>query len=365
MAIGDLRSLSALETSASTARVLNLRRVHANFADDPTYSKSPFFHNSVLNRSLIIKHRLRANERSEFAAARNVATKLIIPINENDLKHGAHYVFVGQKNFEQMLSGSIDKPVSELRRDLETLNALDAIPTLDPFLLREQLQRNGITPASCYFQITDADVQRMLFFAENEIGDLVRLAVGGEGTAEQAGVMTKKLLSSRGAEQTEGLRMVLQMDPSQYREGIFCWKAFLYYKWQLMELLPKADKVIQEIAHVVPRGSPTYDEKAEISDMRGNISRRFAAAVKSVSATLAIYDNAYQMLTQKNDPKVFKDFLLSAPALFNTLGERLGAVEHLLSFWRFRVPGGKRAQLQANELSDIFGDFETSLEGKS
>ena len=99
--------------------------------------------------------------------------------------------------------------------------------------------------------------------------------------------------------------------------------------------------------------------------MRSNISRSFAVAVRSVSATLAIYDNAYQMLTQKSDPKVFKDFLLSAPELFNTLGERLGAVEHLLSFWRFRVPEGKRSQLLSSELIDIFGDFETSLEVKS
>jgi hypothetical protein len=38
-------------------------------------------------------------------------------------------------------------------------------------------------------------------------------------------------------------------------------------------------------------------------------------------------------------------------------------IEHLL--WRFRVPEGKRSQLQANELIDIFGDFETSLEVKS
>jgi hypothetical protein len=263
-----------------------------------------------------------------------------------------------------MVSSSIGKDVSELRRDFETLRALDSIPTLDPFLLREQLQRNGITPAGCYFQITDADIQRMLFFAENEIGDLVRLAVGRDGTVEQAGIMTKKLLSNRGAEQTEGLRMVLQMDHAQYREGIFSWKAFLYYKWQLKELLPKAQKVINEIEHVVPRGSPTNDEKVEIGDMRSNISRSFAVAVRSVSATLAIYDNAYQMLTQKSDPKVFKDFLLSAPELFNTLGERLGAVEHLLSFWRFRVPEGKRSQLLANELIDIFGDFETSLEVK-
>lgn len=113
------------------------------------------------------------------------------------------------------------------------------------------------------------------------------------------------------------------------------------------------------------RGDCSVSYTTRWDTIRDNISRSFAVAVKSVSATLAIYDNAYKMLTQKSDPQVFKDFLLSAPELFNTLGERLGAVEHLLSFWRFRVPEGKRSQLQANELIDIFGDFETSLEVKS
>ena len=96
--------------------------------------------------------------------------------------------------------------------------------------------------------------------------------------------------------------------------------------------------------------------------MRSNISRSFNRAVKNVSDTLAIYDNAYYMLTQKSDPQVFKNFLLSAPELFKALGERLGAVQHLLSFWRYRVPEGTRPQMAADELLDIFGDFENSLD---
>ena len=95
MAIGESRSLSSLEDSASTARVLNLRKVYADFSEDPAYQKAPFFQNPVLNRSLIVKHRLRQNERDDFVVARNVATKLIIPIDTTDLKLGAQYVFVG------------------------------------------------------------------------------------------------------------------------------------------------------------------------------------------------------------------------------------------------------------------------------
>ena len=362
MSGSEIRSLSALENSASTARVLNLRKVFADYGGDDDYKKSPFFNNLTLNRCLILKHRLRGNERDEFTEFRNVATKLVVPIDVTDLKMGALYVFVGQRNFEKMLCNSLNKTEMELQKDLEILRTLDTIPTLDPFLLRETLDRAGIKPANCYFQITEADIIRMLAFVESEIGALVRMSFGNDGNAEQASILTKKLLSYSGAADTEALRLTLHMDHIQYREGIFCWKAFLYYKWQLKDLMPKAARILSEIENVIPRGKATSEEKLQIADMRGNISRSFNKAVKSVSDTLAIYDNAYYMLTQKSDPQVFKNFLLSAPELFKALGERLGAVQHLLSFWRYRVPEGTRPQMAAEELLDIFGDFENSLD---
>jgi hypothetical protein len=363
MSNNEIRNFSALENTASTARVLNLRKVFVNFGQEDDYKKSPFFTNSTLNRSLILKHRLRGNERDEFAEFRNVATKLVVPIDVTDLKMGALYVFVGQKNFEKMLMNSLNKSELELQKDFETLRILDTVPSLDPFLLREHLERSGIRPASCYFQITEADIIRMLAFVEAEIGALVRMSFGNDGNTEQAAVLTKKLLSNSGAADTEALRLTLHMDHIQYREGIFCWKAFLYYKWQLGDLLPKATRILTEIENVVPRGKTTIDEKNLIKDMRANISLSFAKAVKNVTATLAIYDNAYYMLTQKSDPQVFKNFLMSAPELFRALGERLGAMQHLLTFWRYRVPEGTRAQMDAEELIDIFGDFENSLDG--
>lgn len=362
MSASEIRSLSSLENSASTARVLNLRKVFADYGDDDEYKKSPFFKNLTLNRCLILKHRLRGNERDEFTEFRNVATKLVVPIDVTDLKMGALYVFIGQRNFEKMLCNSLNKTEMELQRDLEILRTLDSIPTLDPFLLRETLDRAGIKPANCYFQITEADIIRMLAFVETEIGALVRMSFGNDGNAEQASILTKKLLSNSGAADTEALRLTLHMDHIQYREGIFCWKAFLYYKWQLKDLMPKAARILSEIENVIPRGKASGEEKLQISDMRSNISRSFNRAVKNVTDTLSIYDNAYYMLTQKSDPQVFKNFLLSAPELFKALGERLGAVQHLLSFWRYRVPEGTRPQMAAEELLDIFGDFENSLD---
>jgi len=47
--------------------------------------------------------------------------------------------------------------------------------------------------------------------------------------------------------------------------------------------------------------------------------------------------------------------------MFTDLGERLGAVNHITSFWNFRFPKGRPGRIGVEELIDIFSDFEASL----
>ena len=44
-----------------------------------------------------------------------------------------------------------------LERDLSVLRLLNAVPSLDPFLLREHLRNNGIEVSPSYFTISDGD----------------------------------------------------------------------------------------------------------------------------------------------------------------------------------------------------------------
>jgi len=84
-------------------------------------------------------------------------------------------------------------------------------------------------------------------------------------------------------------------------------------------------------------------------------------ACETVRLTLKIYDDAFADLTVNGQPKAFREFLLNAPNLFFELGERLGAVEHIVSFWRYRFPVGRPIRVNAEELVDLFSDFETSI----
>ena len=79
-----------------------------------------------------------------------------------------------------------------------------------------------------------------------------------------------------------------------------------------------------------------------------------------VRRTLAVYDEAYAGLTHEGRPAAFRDFLLDAPRLFSRLGDQLGAIQHIVSFWRYRFSPGA-SHVGVEELIDIFMDFETGL----
>jgi len=357
-----IRSLEDLENTASTARVFNLRAVAMRHGRDPEYQAQPLFENSALNKAIILKHRLRANEHDDFFGYRHSATKILLPIETADLRTGARYLFIGQKNFNQLLESTYGIKLGSEDRDARTLAILDETPSLDPFLLREQLKRKGIDAAPCYFDISEADMNRMFDFAQTEIQQLVEMSVGGDPAFKShAAKLARKILMNANDAELEPLRQVMQLSPEQYQEGIFCWKAFLYYKWRLTNVLPKLNGVVAEIGAISPRGAMNAELKAFIGGTKETIRKAVVSSCRKVRDTLGVYDEAYTAMTKRGDPLRFRDFLLQAPSLFNELGERLGAVDHIISFWRFRFPAGKKPVITPDELAGIFTDFEQSL----
>ena len=357
-----VRRLTALEQSASSARVLNLSAIHRKNPADPALIEAPFFSHRLLDRSIILKHRLRPHEYSMFATPKPTATKLLIPIDNEDLRAGAHYAFVGQRDFDEVVQSMFGKDFRPGSRDRIVLDLIDSLPSLDPFLLREQLRRHDIEPARVYFGITDADIQRMFEFVRGEIASLVALSSQeGSSAATGAGRLVEKLLSSRPEDGFEPLKVTLKLSDKEYLDGVFAWRGFLYYKWQLEELRGVVGQVAMEIAAIAPRGPRDPDATQYLPGARQRIHNTVGQALSRVQALLDVYNKAYASLTEGGKPMGFRDFLLTAPSMFTELGECLGGIQHIISFWRYRFPPGKARMISPAELMDVFLDFEDSL----
>ncbi|MGA0600114.1 hypothetical protein ACO2Q3_05355 [Caulobacter sp. KR2-114] len=359
----SVRNLANLQRSASTSRVLNLLRIGQRCGGEEEHAEHPFFRHPHLNRAIILKHRLRRNERDIFPDGRLTATKIVIPIDGADLKLGGRSVFVDQLNYDAVMHASLGERWITHAEDREMLELLDALPSLDPFLLREHLKRHGRTPARCYFEVSDADLARMHRYVEGEIRQLIELCFAGGETSGRAGAgakLVRKILSITVDEDTEPLRLTLRLEKNEYQEGVFCWKGFLYYKWTVAEQLKDIERVAASIGQIRPSGPADAEVKAYLGRTRDALGRSILAVRDAARETLTVYDRAFASLLD-GQPQAFRDFLLSAPSMFADLGERLGAVNHIASFWQFRFPLGRPAFIGAEELCETFMDFEDSL----
>ena len=357
-----IRSLTSLEQSGSTSRVLNLSAVAKRAPAVHEGELKPMFHNALLNRCIIVKHRLRTEEQDLFGGMRVSATKVVMPIDSNDLSVGAHFFFIGQRGYNEMLASVLGTQSRFASHDKMVLQILDECSTLDPFVLREQLRRHGIEPSPHYFEIGPADMSRMYTFVTREIAPLARLSEDSVAAPfEATSRLSRKLLSNQADVETEPLRHTLKLEPLDYREGVFSWKAFLYYKWCLEETRPSLMQVVQDITAAKFAGSVSPQMQRLLQAQQARLRSLIDGALKSVGSDIGVYDRAYADLVQRREPGPFRDFLLKAPGLFDRLGEGLAAIQHVVTYWRYRFPGA-RAPIDPNELREVMSEFIQSLQ---
>jgi hypothetical protein len=269
---------------------------------------------------------------------------------------------MGQKNFDQVTSAAFGGALAVGQHDRQILDLMDGLPSLDPFLLREHLRRNGFEPARAYFNISDADLERMHNYVEAEITPLVAMSMQSDaGAKAQAARLVSKILSSNAVDDLGPLRGVLMLDEKEFLDGIFAWRGFLYYKWVQESLQRRTTAVTAAIELVQPRGPRDPESSAYIGPARSRIALAVQKAITGITLTLGIYDKAYNGLVQDGNPAGFRDFLLTAPSMFTNLGEQLGAVQHIVSYWSHRFPPGKPTIASPQELMDFLLDFEDSL----
>jgi hypothetical protein len=220
------RSLGQL-TKAQSWRVLNL----ASLKPSQTPIAKPFFHNRKLERAIFVKHNLRWSERNVFLQAPEIATKIIVPFNPDDLSAGGYAVFVGENRFLERLSEVTgidcrgDKP--EHRRDLAVIDAMSTSPTLDPFVLRHLLQDSGFDIDERYFNIDVEQIMRMNAKLIADLKPLVSLAMGREPSEHDVTTFVDNVFRKEPQGQGLAFLKAVSIEVAEWPPLLFSWKAAL------------------------------------------------------------------------------------------------------------------------------------------
>ncbi len=356
----DVRNLANLGETASTSRVLNLSQIFTACGRTPGYAANPFFRNSQLNKALLVKHTLRAGEHELFAGSRRTATKIILPFDAADLRLGGRSIFINQTGYINFTRSWLNSEDGTDNTDLQILQHLDDIPSLDPFLVREQLARFGFRPDPCYLTLSPHDLGEMVGFANAEIERLVMTAFGA-GMEAAALRLTSKILANDLDSDLDPLKQTFRMSDRDFAEGMFSWRGFLYFKWRQNRLQADIKQVVDGLQSYRTIGPADEATREYLAGARPRLAKKIIAAFVSTRKTLRVYDEGYQALTQGAEPGPFRKFLMDGPKMFFELGESIGILSHIGAFWNYRMDTRGQARLTPQELADILVDFEDSL----
>lgn len=359
-------ALQLIRASGSTARVLNLASLKERWNDDPDYLNRPMFMVKRLNEAIILKHTPREHERDFYDFTGQCVTKIILPFDSGHLAMGGQSIFFEQPDFLAVYADTIGRPENDpdVQRDFRVLSELARLPSFDPYLLSEKLRREGFDISKRYFDISEADAERMREYVNEQIMKLVQLAfkdVGGNvfGLSNR---LTSIFLQDEASADLDPLRETMRMSVEDYAKGMFAWKGFLYYKWQTVGLQRALKPVAQEILTVhIKQATP--EDIAYLRAVRERIVRRLGQTAGRIRSSLERYDEAFNALTKLGEPGAFRAFLLAAPDMFVESGQQIAALNHITSFWRFRFPEGRRAAIDSWDAYDLFQEFESSLSG--
>ena len=114
-------------------------------------------------------------------------------------------------------------------------------------------------------------------------------------------------------------------DSKEFRESVFSWRGFIHYKWHLVDFWRDLVKALQQLKTIVPLRSMDHEQRACITSAKQTI--------------------------------LFREFLLRAPALFLEIGEKMGALSPVTSFWKYPFRAGAPRTVDCDELTAIFLDF--------
>jgi hypothetical protein len=291
---------------------------------------------------------------------------VIIPISDKDLDLGGHSIFVESADFERLLAAhlGVRRDSADFASDVTRLRCLAALPSFDPYLLLEYFRRAGETIDGCYFHIADDELARISDYTAGQIDALVRKAVGGGGdaaTLAQSKRLAKALFENENSDQLRVLRDALRMTEQEYADGVFGWKGTLYYSWRTQECYAELVAFMNDLKSLRVTGLNAED-RTEMRTLIASILQLSLGRWNRLKGKLSAYHVEFERFVSRGDPAALKAFMARAPELFVDMGEDIGRLQHVSSYWKFWTRGRRVQTLSGMEAFDLLPDFEAALQ---
>lgn len=336
-------------------------------ADDPV---GKLFRNKTLNEGMFFK--VLERNSTQYNTVSTVQTLLYFPYNLENIYEGGDSILFDDPGFDRTLrvrtgadSKSEESQVDYVM-DLEILEMIYSLPTLDPFLLKcksEQLDLDDrIHPF--YFNISEDDWKRIRSPIRTKIRTLVRRAfvsgskISVDKMEQHVSRFLAKIWEAKDIDGIEDFVRSMEISEDRAPELFFAWKAICYYQVQFEDYLPQMkefyawlgdDKMAMpsDWARLMP------DDRDRVEYSLLGLRDKVRDTYRSIRFVLSNYEKSYCAFIELNQPRAFKDFLSKADEDYTNLATCLSANIHALNTWQNMIDTyGQR--LRYEQISELF-----------
>jgi hypothetical protein len=294
-----------------------------------------------------------------------LGTKAFFPYNKEDVYKGGRSAFIGKSNFVQTLSdylGLHSKSGDAFAHDMQILEVLDGLPSLDGFLLRDALTSRGWEVDDRFFDITGEEWDRVRSFIRAKLEPIVRVATAGNAYAEKTDFFVQKICEASDLDALAPFVAALRL-PKEHALDIFkSSKGINFYAYQYTTLKPMLVNWAMWFRDCSFPRDVVPDATAEHPKVqREMIESAFRSVWKDADKFAQDYDKSYRaLLAGEEGAKDFITFVQNARNIYWTVGELLRRLSHAHNCWNRLTEHIPRRILKSEELERLF-DIEAAV----
>ena len=357
----DAQQMEKLAATPSNWRILNLNRATRMLRQVHGNNVGTFFRNKRLATSIIIKHTLRDHERGMFEDAPIVATKVLVPLDENSLATGAVSFFVGERAYPAIMRQSFGintlGGVSGADKDALILAKLNETPSLELFLVREILGGDEFGIPKDYFQVSLIEDSAIKSYITRELTPLIRIAIENANSAKVNKFVDSIFGAEIGAQAADFLQS-LRLAQNRWGNVVFAWKAALFYETQFANTQRRFEAMLEDLKTLKTYGHNELYPRSFVENHLGNL-KAFAerAFQQSLDSALSFNSARRASIIESGKINELKKYLEELPEAVNGFGGFAALIDHVLSYWTYRTRGLDHQRLPAEIFCTVAADI--------
>lgn len=325
-----------------------------------------FFQSDALNYAVLTKEVLGPEE-PERADSSPIGTKLFMPFSVEHPANGGRSIMLHNPKLKEFLADTVgvrtEANADAYENDLDILRTVDALPSLDAFLLRDALALQEISVDEAYFDVSAEEREAIAKFMRDTMALMVRAAFGGEKQNEaKINHLINTLWEAKNLVALDPLIQALRCPHAEALEIFAAWKGIIFYSFDYNRSEDKRKQLalwLNKNAKPHP-GLPTEYAQYHRERVHGIIQNMRHHWI-SIDTALKNYDQLYRNFIMSMEPTGFIDFLRNAKQVSYTVGISMGKIGQALGCLDMMTKGNPDGPISYINYDILLGQLMTTL----